>query len=311
MRTMTRPSPQTDRILMLMDLLMAEPGNGRTLADIARHLGVAKATCYPMVVALTRAGWLVRHPRRKTYQLGPALVPIGRAAAGAIDVVDHARDAMQDLADATGMACLGYVPSGVDLVLAELIQPVDGRRASLGLRIGDRIDFAPPLGAVAAASSPAEALDDWYRRGEQALGIPSADLKAVYSPALELIRDRGYAVEHLSGDATSISDVVQQRRGQHPLALHHLDAGPALAELTGNPHADFLLRDIQHDALHRVVTISALAFNPDLTPALVVCIVDAPVPIPGHRVIELGELVHNTATSITTTIGGDQPIGQS
>lgn len=311
MRTMTRASPQTDRIVMVMDLLMAEPGRGRTLADMARHLGVAKATCYPMVVALTRAGWLVRHPRHKTYQLGPALVPLGRAAASAIDVVDHARDALHELADSTGMVCLGYVPSRNDLVVAELIQPADGRRASLGLRIGDRIDFAPPLGAVAAASSPDEALDDWYHRGESALGIPAADLKAVYSPALELIRERGYAVEHLSGDAASISDVVSQRRGQHPLALHHLAAGPALAELTGNPVADVLVREIQQDALYRVVTISALVFNPDLTPALVVCIVDAPVPIPGIRVSELGDIVRDTAARITTTIGGVQSIGQS
>ncbi|CAJ1587220.1 IclR family transcriptional regulator [[Mycobacterium] wendilense] len=306
---MVRESPQTDRILLLMDLLMADPGQGRTLAEIARHLGTAKATCYPMLIALTRAGWLVRHPRRKTYQLGPALIPIGHAAAGAIDVVDHARDAMHALADAADMVCLGFVPSATDLVVAELIQPARGRRGSLGLRLGDRIDFAPPLGAVAAARLPREQLAQWYERGERDLGIPATRLEEAYFPALQLIRERGFAVEHLGRGGAGIAEVIQERRGQHALSLQYLAAGPTLQELSGNPHADVLLREIQPDADYRVVTISAAVFNADHAPALVLSLVDAPEPLPGARVNELGEQICAAAADITARIGGAAPSG--
>ena len=139
MRMVPRESPQTSRILLLMDLLADHPAQGRTLAEIARHLGVAKATCYPMVTALTDAGWLVRHPKRKTYQLGPARVPIGRAADKRVDVVHMAQPLMHDLTDAAAMSCVCFVPSGDDVVVADIIQPVGGRRGTLGLRVGDKV----------------------------------------------------------------------------------------------------------------------------------------------------------------------------
>ncbi|CAJ1510932.1 IclR family transcriptional regulator [[Mycobacterium] burgundiense] len=304
---MVRESPQTERILLLMDLLMAEPGRGRTLAEIARHLGTAKATCYPMVIALTRAGWLVRHPRHKTYQLGPALIPVGQAAAGAIDVVDHARDAMHALADAADVVCLGFVPSAADLVVAEIIQPASGRRGSLGLRLGDRVDFAPPLGAVAAAWLPDYQLGQWHARGERDLGIAAGILEGAYSSALQLIRERGYAVEHLSRDGTGVAEVVQQQRGQHALSLQSLAAGPTLRELTGSPHADSLLRDIHPELSYRVVAISAAVFNAESAAALVLSLVDAPEPLAGDRVMELGEQIRDAAADITARIGGVPP----
>ena len=62
MRMVPRESPQTSRILLLMDLLADHPAQGRTLAEIARHLGVAKATCYPMVTALPTPGGLSAIP---------------------------------------------------------------------------------------------------------------------------------------------------------------------------------------------------------------------------------------------------------
>ena len=80
MPPMARSSPQTERLVDTLELLAAVPTEGRTLAEIARHLGVDKATCYPMLTELTKLGWLVRHPRRKTFHLGPSLVTLGRAA---------------------------------------------------------------------------------------------------------------------------------------------------------------------------------------------------------------------------------------
>jgi DNA-binding IclR family transcriptional regulator len=204
--------------------------------------------------------------------------------------------------------CLGFVPSSADLVVAEIMQPASGRRGSLGLRLGDRVDFAPPLGAVAAAWLPGHPLGQWYARGEQVLGVAVHDLTEAYSPALQLVRERGYAVEHLGHGATGIAEVVQQRRGQHALSLQYLAAGATLQELTGSPHADVLLREIQPDELYRVVSISAPVFNAEHATALIVCLVDAPESLTGRRIIELGELVRDAAADVTAQIGGSRPV---
>ena len=163
---------------MLTELLADEPETPRSLADIARHLGVAKATCYPMVVALTEAGWLIRHPTRKTYRLGPALIPIGRAATTATDVVDLARSVMHELADASDMASIAFVQSGSDVVVAEVVQPVGGRRGTLGLRLGDKVLLAPPIGSGIAAWYPPEQREEWYALGGQNLGVEVDVLRA-------------------------------------------------------------------------------------------------------------------------------------
>lgn len=80
---MARPSPQTERLVSLVDAIAARPDEGLTLSEIARHLAVTPATCHPMLVSLAELGWLVRHPVRRTYRLGPALIAVGRAAARA------------------------------------------------------------------------------------------------------------------------------------------------------------------------------------------------------------------------------------
>ncbi|MCU1346544.1 MAG: putative transcriptional regulator, partial [Acidimicrobiia bacterium] len=62
-----RRSPQTERIVGLINYLTVdEVGHGVTLSELARRLGVSKATCYPMLEALTEAGFVIRHPARKT-----------------------------------------------------------------------------------------------------------------------------------------------------------------------------------------------------------------------------------------------------
>lgn len=152
---------------------------------------------------------------------------------------------------------------------------------------------------MAAARLPREQLAQWYERGERDLGIPATRLEEAYFPALQLIRERGFAVEHLGRGGAGIAEVIQERRGQHALSLQYLAAGPTLQELSGNPHADVLLREIQPDADYRVVTISAAVFNADHAPALVLSLVDAPEPLPGARVNELGEQICAAAADIT------------
>src|SRR5438034_10332187 len=99
---MTRPSPQTDRVVALVDVLMSRPGEGFTLAELTRQLRVHKQSCHSMLQALREAGWVVRHPTRRTYRLGPALIAVGRAAAAESPGAELVHDVLQTLADELG-----------------------------------------------------------------------------------------------------------------------------------------------------------------------------------------------------------------
>lgn len=287
---------------MLMDLLAEEPGVGRSLAEIARHLGVAKATCYPMVVALTESGWLIRHPSRKTYQLGPALIWIGRAAEAAVDVVDLARPAMHELADRTGLASIAFVPSGADLVVAEIVHPLGGRQGTLGLRQGDTVQIAPPLGAGLAAWYSADQLDEWFTLGAHGLVQDVASLRELYEPILALIRDRGYAVECLRQQQRSLADAVSSLRGRGSGAGR---STVALREARSLLSADVLIGAVAEHLTYQPISVNSVVFGPAGESVMVLCVVDAPHPISGAATLELGEHVRTAAARVTSAIRGE------
>lgn len=302
---MPRPSPQTDRVIAVVELLTAHPGADFTLAELARRLGVSKPTCYPMLAALTRSGWLLRHPTRKTYRLGPALVWAGRAAAAGAPVADLARPRMVELAEECGLACLGLVPSADALVVAELVVSPTRDGKAFGLRLGDRIPPRPPLGAVLVAWQGDEAIDDWL--GGSGSTVPPAR-HSQYARDLAVIRERGYAVElrapiqeRVAWLADELRTAVRDRRAT--AHIHDL-VDQAIGELADE---DVLLTDIEPDRSYQPSSINAPVFDVDGSVALIVCLIDAPAPLPGADITAVGERVRDITTEITRTLHGRPP----
>lgn len=75
-----RRSPPTERVVQVLDHLVAHPEARFGLSELARRLGMSKPTCLGILTALTDAGYLMRHPADRSYGLGPALIVAGRAA---------------------------------------------------------------------------------------------------------------------------------------------------------------------------------------------------------------------------------------
>jgi len=302
---MPRPSPQTDRVIAVVELLTAHPGAHFTLAELARRLGVSKPTCYPMLAALTRSGWLLRHPTRKTYRLGPALVPAGRAAAAGAPVVELARPRMAELAETYGLACVGLAPSADALVVVDLVEaPASGGKA-FGLRLGDRIPTRPPLGAVLVAWQGEDAIDAWLRRG--ASGVPDGRLTR-YGRDLSAVRERGYAVElrapiqeRMAWLADELRSAVRDRRAT--AQIHDL-LDRAVSELADE---DVLLTDVDADRFYQPSSINAPVFDVDGSVALVVCLIDAPAPLPGADIVAVGERVRQVTAELTRSLRGRPP----
>jgi DNA-binding IclR family transcriptional regulator len=182
-----RRSPQTERVVGLINLLTAGSRDGVTLTELAKRLHVSKPTLYPMLETLTEAGYVVRRPGRKTYHLGPALIAAGAAAAEHNGVLESARQAMIDLGEELDVTCWLF---GVeDGYLRLLDQAWHSRHRIPYVRVGERFEIAAPRGAVVAAWSGRSTVDRWFRAGH----TPD-EARSEYLELLAGIRKSGYAV---------------------------------------------------------------------------------------------------------------------
>ncbi|MGW0658149.1 IclR family transcriptional regulator [Streptodolium elevatio] len=212
---MARPSPQTERLVSLVDAIAARPDEGLTLSEIARHLAVTPATCHPMLVSLAELGWLVRHPVRRTYRLGPALIAVGRAAARGLGVVDLARPGMQRLRDELGLTCIALTPGEFHVTVAEVVRGPSEHGPHV--RVGDQIPIAPPLGVGYVSWADEQTLRRWLD------GVTTdPDKRARHEQAVKAARERGYAVELVTRIETELGQALArldehlgQQLGQH------------------------------------------------------------------------------------------------
>lgn len=180
-----RPSPQTDRVVDLVEMLAAEPGGGLTLAEISRRLGVHKASCHSMLASLLRSGWLLRDPTSKEYILGPALLRLGSAAASRYPALDVARPAMSELAARCGGHVIAFLVDSDHVTVAHQVRNL--RVPSTPMTIGMELPTRPPYGAALVAFSAVAERERW-------LADLPPESRQRYARALDATRRRGYAV---------------------------------------------------------------------------------------------------------------------
>ncbi len=296
---LTRPSPQTDRIVTLIGLLVAHPEQGFTLSEIARRLGVSKATCSPMLVALTSAGFLVRHPVRKTYRLGPALIAAGQAATAGFPALEAARPVLAGLSEQLGVIGMAVAPAGDDrLRLVDLVW--DPRVHAPTLRVGQELPFRPPWGSIFVAWAGPAAVSAWVVRADD----PGLTVDRVRD-VLAVIRHRGYSVELQAGPtgrvrelaealASSVSERDRARLLEHLLVAVSDHEQPLLAwPVTG--------RD------YNVGAIDAPVFDDEGRVTLALSVSSFPQPLTGDEVVEVGDRLRTAAAQITASLGGRFP----
>lgn len=300
---MPRPSPQTERLVEVLEFLAADTSRQRSLSDIARMLHVDKATCLPMVTELTRVGWLVRHPQRRTYQLGPRLVSIGEAARGATNVVDMARPAIAALADELNVVCAAIINSGDELVVADLVQPRGRRRPAMGQQIGDHVAIRPPLAGIFVAWEDESVVAEWLARDPMTASDPK--IAAHYRDVLKAVRARGFGVEHRPIDSppigTAIEEVLQSARGTARakiLATQHERL----------MHADMVAAELDPDRTYVPFSINAAAFDDSARPVLAICGYDFDEQLSASEVFAIGLTIRAAAREVTAVLHGVEPV---
>jgi DNA-binding IclR family transcriptional regulator len=197
---MARPALAASRAIDILSFMAARPTEAFSLSELVEHLQVNFASCHAILNVMTAEGLLERHPKHRTYSLGPALVAIGHAAMESHPAIDIARDVARELAQQLDMEVLLTARTGNDLIaLARAGRYVAPNAA---LRVGQRVPMIPPLGAPFMAWAPEAQVRRWL---EDATGQASA---APYLELLAVVRQRGYAVTLLNPVQSELGEVI-------------------------------------------------------------------------------------------------------
>lgn len=301
---MARPSPQTDRLVSVVDLLGGRPGDGLTLSDIARRLGLSPVTCHPMLASLLKAGWLVRHPTRKTYRLGPALAVIGQAAAAGFTALEVCHPVMVELQQELRLTCLALVPGDDHATIVDIVR--DPRAHDPALRIGDQVPFHPPLGVAFVAWQDDKARKRWLNRSGG-----DAETKRSYDQLLATARGRGYSVD------LAVPEGEQLRTLLNRLDEHILDDESAASPGALRAFLEQVAAEIPSGAeysaalepgqLYRVGAISAPVFDWQGAVTLLLALRGFAKDLPGRGADKIGRRLVTGASAITAAIGGRAP----
>lgn len=166
---------------------------GLRAAQLADATGLARSTAHNVLATLVEEGLLQRDADSRVYRLGPALVPLGAAAARQMRAVPLSIERLAPLAASHELSFAVAQCVGADEVqIVERLYPPHG--IHVGITLGSR--YRPPegaLGKLLLAAMPDEDL-----AAVLAGPIPSYTPQSITEPSLlreeiEEIRTRGWA----------------------------------------------------------------------------------------------------------------------
>jgi DNA-binding IclR family transcriptional regulator len=187
---MARGGLSATRATGIIDFLATRGMTAFTLSELARELEINVASCHAILQALTKSGHLSRHPKHKTYTLGPALIAIGNVALRNHELVARAEAAAAELSRTEDVEVLLAMRAG-DTVLGLAHFQLNRVSKSL-LRIGHRLPLQVPYGATFIAWESEVEIDRWINHGFRGKVDPqqAEELRSL----LALIRERGYQI---------------------------------------------------------------------------------------------------------------------
>ncbi|CAM3860019.1 IclR family transcriptional regulator [Tsukamurella ocularis] len=289
-----RTSPPTARVVAVLDFLSRHERERFGVSELARRVGLSKPTCLGIAATLVESGYLIRDDRDKTYRLGPALIPLGRAARTSLRADPAGGDVLAGLWEAYGhpVSLSGVVGDRVT-VLDVAVDP--GRPAMV--KVGDSYPFTPPIGLMYVLWDRTGRLERWLARDRvRADGDRLARV-------IETCRADGYLVELLTPAGQQLYRLMAGVPGDIPAELRAL-LGEVVAGIGDRVH----LRGDGDSAgsPQNVSVISAPVYDGDGAQAMVASLyVSAELDEPG--IAERAAALIAAADRITVRIGGRKP----
>ena len=293
----SRRSPPTQRVVMLLDHMLAHPGERFGLSELSRTLQITKPTCLGIVTTLTETGYLTCHPVTRAYTIGPALVAAGRLAARTTPSADIAERHLAALAQRFDTTCSASAVIGDEIVV---LVSTNAKAATIGNEQGLRFPFAPPVGLMYVLWDGDEALERWLNRSPTLpVTLDTVHLRRVVSEC----RQRGYLVEGMT---------------QLGRRLHQLMAGVAaydlpdeVRELVGEVVSTlgeriYLNADLSARGRHPTNLVAAPTHDGNGHQELVLTLY-AGTALTAAEIAKRGKALVATAAAITAEAGGKQP----
>jgi DNA-binding IclR family transcriptional regulator len=288
---MSRPALAATRGISILNFLAAHPAEEFTLSDLAARLDINVASAHALLGVLTDAGYLVRHPRLRTYALGPSVVALGSAAMERHPAIDLARDAARDLAEEVELEVAVTAPAGDDIVF--LARAGAHRARGISVHVGQRVPLVPPLGSVFMAWGDAE---PWLARAED----PDR-MRGV----LDGVRARGYSIA-LEADA---------RKGLGD-ALDHLADAPSDAGWRGSVddlvaelgHGEYQVQELDRARAYDVSMVAAPVFGAAGEVVLALTLVGFPAGVSAEHIAAVGERLRDVGLVVTKRSLGRAPV---
>jgi DNA-binding IclR family transcriptional regulator len=222
-----KAAPAVVRATKVLDFFVSRPGQPFTLAEVADALSVRPGTLLTILQALIDRGYLARHPRHKTYVLGPALIAAGHAALLPHPIVEVARQELARLADETGIECSATLVIGNHFVVVASSGRSPHTDPTL-VWMGAHLPLQHPFGALFVAWADDDAIERWI--GTEYLERSPEDasrLKAV----LARVRLQGYELSFGSGtqETRLLGRAVNRARARsHPVEAPPADGASVL-----------------------------------------------------------------------------------
>jgi len=298
-----RPAPAIDRALRVLRFLAAHPGEPFTLSELARHLGLNKATCHAMFAAMTEHGVIVRNPSSKTYSLGPTLITLAESVApDKSRAVECVRGEMEALTEELGLASIVTGLLNDDTVILARRLPND-YRAPTGrvFDLGNRQSWAPPVGPVFAAWAAPEDTQRWLDRGFDG----ATDRRPYYERRLGEIRRRGYDVGLASDPRTRLLKAVMLLDDQTGP-----DARDAIRELLEDLDKDREETPVElgrSDREHLVFHMTAPIFGRSSDVVITLTLDGFDKPMSDRDIRAIGERLLDSTERVTSAIHGRFP----
>lgn len=236
------PSPPTERVVMVMQLLAGDPERSFSLADISRSLGISRATGHAILATLVHHRWVIRHEPSASYSWGPA---IGALASPTHD--RKFRPLLDGLSQTVGAQVFLARREGATLVVTD---SVGDSVAAPPVAAGLRLPLVAPFGRDYVAWAGDKAIKAWLA----GIGEPSTGLRRRLTAVLAEVRERGYVVERLSREYVRVYTALRALAAEgEPDEITARLAG-AFADLA---LVDYLPGELDRGSDHQIATISA------------------------------------------------------
>jgi DNA-binding IclR family transcriptional regulator len=269
--------------------MLSQPGTSLSLAEVSRRLQVNKSTCYSMMTALTRAGWVTRDPIKKAYVIGPAMIEISRNATNSFPAMRIAHPAMTQLAFNLGVNCSAVRATEGRLVTIEQVKDLRASRDPFMPEIP--FPMRAPFGAYFIAHASSSVFEQWTVNA-------SPEQRAYLQQALQQCRTSGFLV---GGRATHEQRSEASRRGNGSIEKT-LDS---LADIILDADEGHYFLSWESDGRYEVDTIGSPVIGRNGEVDLVLTLSGFDDFVTGAAIDQMATALCTVTASLTSALGGN------